>query len=102
MYEDDYILRQIRQLGQAIARLLRGETVDQRELDTVAREALGLELATIDALPIDALLALATPGDDRAADRLRAMASLLEATAEAGPDGEARRAKARALRERVH
>lgn len=102
MYEDDWVLRQIRQLGQAIARLLRGETVEQQELDTASREALGLDLATIDALPVDALVRLATPGDDRALERLRLMAELLEATAAAGPGGDARREKAGALREQVH
>lgn len=98
MYEDDYILRQVRQLGGVIARLVRGDQVDQQELDAAVRDAVGLDLRTIDQLPAEALVRLASPGDDRAVERLAVMADLLEAVAEAGPGGDARRAKARAIR----
>ena len=102
MYEDDWVMRRIRQLSQLLARVLRGEAVAQRELDTAIREATGLDLPTIDALPADALIRLAVPGDDRAVQRLLAMAELLEALAAAGPEGDPRRQKALAIRTTVH
>ena len=98
MYEDDFVMRQIRQLSQALARVLQGDRVEREELDAAVRAATGLDLATIDALPAEALLQLLIPTDDRSAERLAVMAELLEATAAPGPAGDARRAKAAALR----
>lgn len=102
MYEDDWVMRQIRQLSQLLARVIRGEAVAERDLDTAIREATGLDLPTIDALPAEALVGLASPGDDRAVQRLLAMAEVLEGLAAAGPDGDVRRAKARVIRATVH
>jgi hypothetical protein len=84
MYEDDYLLRQIRRFGEAVARWLRGER-DRESLAEVFREAVGMDPATVDRLPIEALLAMHDPDDPRTTDRLRVVATWYELTAGEGP-----------------
>lgn len=97
MYEDDFLLRQIRRAVEAIARRALGEKVERAEVDDAVRDAVGLDLDTLDRLPLPALLALHVPTDDRSAERLRALGQLLLAMAEAGEAGERQRARGEAL-----
>jgi hypothetical protein len=96
MYEDDWLMRQVRRLAEAIARLARGEVVEEQELEAAVRESTGMDLPTIDALPADAILALRVDGDDRSLARVWAIARVLAASDRAG-----RRAKGQWLLERL-
>jgi hypothetical protein len=98
MYEDDYLSRQLRKAIEALARLAGGQPVQAQDLDEAFRDAVGLDLRTLDKLPADALMALMVEGDDRGAERLRTVAALLEACAPPGRPGELRRLKAARLR----
>jgi hypothetical protein len=98
MYQDDWLMRQIAQAMQILARLLRGEQVKAEELDQAVREVAGMDLSTLDKLPAEALLALLVPGDDRSAERLRTLARLLEASS---APGEARHLKAQKILARL-
>ncbi|MEQ1564397.1 MAG: hypothetical protein ABMA64_02080 [Myxococcota bacterium] len=97
MYQEDWLLRHIRWLIEAIAKLARGEAVDPIELDAAVRAAVGFDLHTLDTLPTEALLALFDPTDDRSAERLRVVAAVLSATAPPDATGDRRRAKADAI-----
>lgn len=97
MYQDDWLISQISRLADALSRALKGEAIARPELDTTIQQAVGLDLDTIDALPIAALLALVIPSDDRTRERTRVLAALLAASAAQGAAGDDRRSKARAL-----
>lgn len=98
MYQDDWLMRQITQVAQILAKLMRGEQVGTEELDQAVRELAGMELSTLDKLPAEALLALLVPGDDRSTERLRSLAHLLEASS---APGEARHLKAQRILARL-
>ena len=100
MYQEDYLLRMIRRLVAAVARFKAGPSDEgSQDIDDALGDALGLSLATLDQLPASALIALLSPGDDLAAERLESVALALEALAlRPGPRSERRRAKAAALR----
>jgi hypothetical protein len=84
MYQDDWLMRQIAQVAQILAKLLRGEQVKTEELDQAVRELAGMDLCTLDKLPAEALLAL--------------LAQLLEASS---APGEARHLKAQRILARL-
>lgn len=93
MYRDDWLTGQIRRAVEALARLARGERVADEDVDAALREAVGLDLPTIDALPAEALRGLLVHGDPRTGERLAAVAGLLDALARPG-DGRAEKAQA--------
>ena len=96
MYEDDWLMRQFRQLALVVANLARGERVEEDGIEAAVREATGMEATSLDALAPEALAGLLIDEDPRSRDRLLAVAQALEASNR--PD---RRAKGRWLRERL-
>jgi hypothetical protein len=92
--EDDYLFGPVYRLAQAVSR----ESPSAQEVDATLRGEVGLDLRTLDALTASALITLLAGDDDRAVMRRSALADALEALAAPGPDGDDRRAKARALR----
>lgn len=104
MYQEDYLLRMIRQVAEAIGGW-REDTAQRVAVDQALQAATGLSLRTLDALPASALLAMAQrAGDDGLVNqRVLAMVEVLEAWTAIEPEGaDARRAKAAALRDLVH
>lgn len=101
MYTEDYLLRMIRRIAEAVGRWLRsGSPEDRAALDVEVQSTLGLSIATIDKLPAVALIGALGTTDGLGRQRLAACADLLEALA-ATPDvrlSSQRRAKATALR----
>ena len=52
MYTEDYLLRMIRQLAEAVARWAgSGAAEDRGDVETSLQQTLGLSLMTLDALP---------------------------------------------------
>lgn len=101
MYQEDYLLRMIRNLVAAVARLRQRDSEEERlDVEGGLKTVLGLSIDTLDALPAQALISILSEGDDLAAERLGCVVVALEGLAEVadGPLAEARRAKASALR----
>ncbi len=103
MLQDDYLMRQIADLGKAIARMLALDAGDEQfeaEADALATRLSGVSIATLDRLPAAALVGMLTASDTLAVERLRAVADLLSGMAqrEGGALAESRDAKATALR----
>ena len=101
MYTEDYLLRMIQRFAEAVARWAgSGSAGDKAEAEEALQATLGLSLSSLDALPAAAILSLLHPGDDLATERVAAVATLLETLAEleGGPQADARRGKAAALR----
>lgn len=106
MYQEDFLLRMIRELAEAIAGWQDADDAAQRiAVDQALQAATGLSLRTLDVLPASALLAMARRSSDDGLvnQRLRAMVEALEAWTALEPDGaEPRQVKAAALRDLVH
>jgi len=100
MYTEDYLLRMIRRLAEAVGRFLRGDA-ELGEVEGTLQECFGLSLATLDLLPAAALLGMLERGDTMGAQRVEAVADFLDALATRAPDhprAATRWAKAAALR----
>ncbi|MEZ4238528.1 MAG: hypothetical protein R3F59_20715 [Myxococcota bacterium] len=93
--EDDFLLGPLHRLVQSV---LQQRETEPEELDAVLRQAVGLDLRTIDALPPEALASLLAGDDARAVAAREELADLLDAIAAPGPEGDARRRKAALLR----
>ncbi len=97
MFHDDFLLRTIRQLVEALAAALRGRREDQDEADHRVEGFAGLSLDVAATLPTPMLLGLLTTSDGLAADRALVLALGLAARSR-GPGAQAGLAdKARAL-----
>lgn len=86
MYQDDFLLRMIRQAAQALAAALSGRRERDDAEAAVERHA-GLSLDVAGRLPAATLLGLLTTADGLAADRALVLALGLAARAKADPDG---------------
>ena len=106
MYQEDYLLRMIQRLAEAIAGWRdRGEAAQQAAVDQALQAATGLSLPTLDVLPASALLAMArnNADDELVKQRIRAIVDALEAWTAIDPEGAPpRRDKAKALRDHIH
>ena len=96
LHEDDFLFAPVRRLVQAVSE--RDSSQDLVDIDVAVRDAVGLDLATVDALTPSALLAVLGGTEDRAQARRRALADVLDALAAPGPAGDDRRGKAATLR----
>ncbi|MEN0064050.1 MAG: hypothetical protein AAGA48_17995 [Myxococcota bacterium] len=96
----------IRRLAEALAGWQdRDNEAERAAVDQALQSATGLSLDTLDALPAQALLAMArrSVGDGLVEQRIRAMVEALEAWTAIDPEGApARQEKATALREIIH
>ena len=100
MYQEDYLLRQIRDLVQALSNLQAEDESAQHELDEALQRTLGLGLDLLDRLPAASIAGIVARGDANDGRRLCLVADALEALAQSDhPLAAVRRAKARELRE---
>ncbi|MDT7858024.1 hypothetical protein RQM47_15360 [Rubrivirga sp. S365] len=85
MVQQDFVLRQVQQLAQALAQALFHKRADQSEqaqgaLAAGLESALGLELEVLCRLPREEVLALCLPDGARSDERAVAVADLLRET----------------------
>jgi hypothetical protein len=89
VYEQDFILRQLRQLGDALARLLKlgAGTDSAAQLEELSATHVNLELGTLRRLPVDQLELLLSIGGTYDINRALMISQLLQADARLGaPD----------------
>lgn len=86
MYEQDFIIRQLRQLGDALARLLKlGVGADSAaQLEELSTTHVNLELDTLRRMPVDQLELLLSIGGSYDIHRALMISQLLQADAELG------------------
>lgn len=62
MFQEDWLMRQVRQLAEALLRAFQQrDPAAEAQADQTARELLGMDLATIRALPFEEVAALLAP-----------------------------------------
>ena len=103
MYQEDFLLRQIKQLVAGLAKIAEDDpAAEHASIDDLLRSSLGMSIALIDRLPASAILQVLAKGDANDAHRIEALALLLEQLADAllpdDPVALHRRAKAQELR----
>ena len=69
MFQQDYLLRQIRALTEALARLTTGRRADLAQVEAVTQGAIGLNLDVAVQLSAERLIALLTTGEGLDASR---------------------------------
>lgn len=79
MYQEDYLLRQIKQLVEAVAGLEEDEAAEHADLDDALRRTLGLGVELLDRLPPEAIRSLVRKGDTHDEQRLELVVRTLEA-----------------------
>lgn len=100
MYQEDYLLRQIRELVRALSDLQDDDHAAAGQLDAALQRTLGLSIELLDRLPSASIVTMVRRGDTNDPRRLCLVADALEALASPpGPVAHARRKKARAIRE---
>lgn len=80
--EDDWVLRAVARLGEALAAVLRGARPDPAQIDAIAHEAegiAGLDVATARRFSAASLVAMMRSGDRIGEERLAALVIAFEA-----------------------
>ncbi len=101
MYQDDYLLRQIRMFVNGLAGI-QDEDAQEFDVDAALQSLCGLGVETLDSLPAGAVFALLTANEHNAFERVNAVADYLEAmSANETYLSDRRFAKAQALRTKL-
>ena len=100
MYQEDYLLRQIKGFVDGLAHIVdEDEAVEEAHINDLLRGALGISIDLLDSLPATALAPLVRRGDAHDQARLEALAVTLDRLADrGGPHAISREAKASELR----
>lgn len=98
--QQDWILRVIERLGEALAGWVSGEPISD-EVEQALQELVGLSVDRLDAMPAPLLSRMLAARTDRHEERVRAVADVLDALAKNGASNLAlsRTQKAASLRE---
>lgn len=92
MQQQDWLLRIIEQIAEAIGAYLRGE--DRQQLEDAVQELAGLSLEQLDRMPAPLLVRMVRARPDGAERRLAALADVLDALGEAAQATDPERAAA--------
>jgi len=99
MYENDYLLRQIKAFVDGAVGAEDMQVEQQLDLGSTLEALAGISVHTLDSLPAPALYGMLTANEMMAAERVEAVATFLEAMSMHEPENkEARFDKAQALR----